>query len=62
MVVFGVIILVVLVVIGILIWRKTKSASLRISTLTHDKVASNTAVIVENDLYGLVLSCLATIV
>ena len=52
-VVVGVIILIVVVMIGILIWRKTKNAQ-RIIELTHDKVAPNTAVIIENDLYGLV--------
>ena len=52
-VVVGVIILIVVVMIGILIWRKTKNAQ-RIIELIHDKVAPNTAVIIENDLYGLV--------
>ena len=47
-VVFGVIILLVLIITGILIWRKTKNRS---PSLPYNKAAT---IAVENDLYGLV--------
>ena len=50
MVAFGVIDVIVLVVFGILIWRKVKNGS---NALPYDKVVPSTAT-VKNDLYGLV--------
>ena len=49
-VVFGVIILSLTLIIGILIWKKTKSRSI---ALPYDKVVPTTMT-VDNDLYGLV--------
>ena len=51
-VVFGLIILVVVIVIGILIWRKVKD---RGDTPYYTKAIPKTKVLVENDLYGLVV-------
>ena len=50
-VVLVVIILILLVVIGVLIWRKAKHQS----DIPYDKAVSKTKVLVENDLYGLVV-------
>ena len=50
-VVFGVIFLIVVVIIGILIWRRTKSSH---NALPYNKVDPTTTT-VENDLYGLVM-------
>ena len=48
-IVFGMIISIVLIVIGILIWKKTKHQS---DTPSCDKGAPKAKVLVENDLYG----------
>ena len=52
-VVFGVILLIVMIVIGILIWSKVKHRS---DTPLYNKAVSKTKVLVENDLYGLVVA------